>query len=248
MTQESAQPQHEMTFFDHLEELRSRAFKAAGGVILVCIAVAFKVDWIINNILLKPALDNNVQLQNIVPFGQAFLIIKVIFTVGLILSFPWILWQLWSFIAPGLYMHERRWAGRITFFTTLCFMCGVAFGYFLLIPSMMAYVSQTANPNIENNIAVTEFYSFMVNMLLASGLMFELPMITWVLARVGILSHETMVKYRRHSIVGILVVAAVVTPSPDPITQFMVAIPLYILFEISVVLCRMAYTPRSTPA
>lgn len=233
----------EMSFFDHLDELRSRIFKAALGIVVGCIAVGFYTNEIMAE-LLRPAVASGVTLQNIEPFGQAFMKIKVVFIGGTILAFPWLVWQIWGFIAPGLYAHERSWARRITFFTTICFLIGIAFSYFLLIPSMMQYMHVVADPNIEDNIAISYYFSFFSNMILAGGLIFELPMVTWVLARVGILNPQLMVTYRRHSIVGILVVAAVLTPSPDPVNQLMVAIPLYVLYEISAVLARFAYAKR----
>lgn len=238
----------DFTFFDHLEELRARLFKAVAGIVIVCAAVAVWARDILDHVLLYPAIEAGLKLQNIEPFGQAFLLIKVVFTVGLIVSSPWVLWQVWSFVAPGLYEHERRWVGTITLSTSLCFLTGIAFGYYMLIPSMLDYITVVSDPNITDNITVTFYFGFFVNMLLASGLMFELPMVTWVLSRLGILSPSLMVKYRRHSMVGILVVAAVITPSPDPVTQLMVAVPLYVLFEISVVLSKFASKRRAATA
>jgi sec-independent protein translocase protein TatC len=238
----------EFSFFDHLEELRSRLFKSVAGLVVGCAATAFWARDILDNVLLKPAIDSGIKLQNIEPFGQAFLILKVVFIVGGIAASPWILFQVWSFVAPGLYENERRWAGTITFFTTLCFLAGLAFGYFWLIPSMMEYIKAVSDVNITDNITVTYYFGFFVNMLLACGLMFELPMVTWVLSRIGVVSPSLLSKYRRHSVVAIVIVAAIITPSPDPVTQIMVAIPLYILFEISVVLSRIAYKQRAAVA
>lgn len=241
---ESAEPQappkFEMGFLDHLEELRSRLFKAVLGLLIGCIITGFYADEVMNLILLRPALSANVHLQNIEPFGQAFLYFKVIFLCGTILSMPWVLYQVWGFVAPGLYMTERKWAGRITILTSISFLLGVAFGYFVLIPNMMSYVNQYANPNIENNIAVGNYFSFLVNMLLAAGLIFELPMVTFVLARIGVVTSTMMSGYRRHAIIVILILAAVITPSPDPVSQLMVALPLWILYEISIVIAKFA--------
>jgi sec-independent protein translocase protein TatC len=238
----------EFSFFDHLEELRSRLFKAVAGLLVGCALTAFWARDILDHVLLRPAIDSGIQLQNIEPFGQAFLILKVVFIVGGIVASPWILFQVWSFVAPGLYEHERRWAGTITLFTTLCFLAGLAFGYFWLIPSMLDYIKVVSDPHITDNITITYYFGFFVNMLLASGLMFELPMVTWVLSRLGIVSPGLLSKYRRHSIVAIFVIAAIITPSPDPVTQVMVAIPLFILYEISVVLSRIAYKRRASAA
>lgn len=225
---------NEMSFLGHLEELRSRITKAVIFMLLGAAVAAFFRDFIMNEILLSPATNANIKLQNLEPFGQAFLLFKVIFFSGLVISFPLVIHQVWAFVTPGLHAHERAYARWVTLFTTLCFLAGVAFGYFMLIPSMMNYINVISNPNITDNISTSAYFSFFINMVLASGLIFELPMVTWVLARMGIVTSALMIKYRRHSIVAILIIAAVVTPTPDPVTQLMVAIPLYILFEISV--------------
>lgn len=226
----------EMSFLGHLQELRNRAFKAILWVLAGAAIAGYFNEWIMNEVLLKPAVDANINLQNLEPFGQAFLLFKVIFFTGLVIASPMVIYQVWAFIAPGLYVHERQWARWVTLITTVCFLTGVGFAYFLLIPSMMGYINAVANPNIEDNISTSAYFSFFVNMLLASGLIFELPLVTWVLSKVGMLSSKLMSKYRRHSIVAILILAAVITPTPDPVTQIMVAIPLYVLYEISVVI------------
>ncbi len=234
----------EMSFLGHLEELRRRIFRSLMWVLVGVAVAGYFNEWIMNEALLGPAIRAGLKLQNLQPFGQAFLLFKVIFFSGIVLAFPFIAWQVWGFIAPGLYKHEQRWARWVTVITTVCFLTGIAFGYYVLIPSMMNYVNVIANPNIEDNLATSEYFSFFVNMLLASGLIFELPMVTWVLSRVGLVSDKLMVKYRRHSIVVILILAAIITPTPDPITQLMVAVPLYILYEISVVIARFNYRRR----
>ena len=227
-----------MSFLDHLGELRSRVFKAFLWVIVGAIVAAIFRDWIMNEALLGPAIRSNLHLQNLEPFGQAFLLFKVIFFTGFVISSPLVLYQVWAFIAPGLHAHEKSWAKWVTVITTLCFLVGISFGYFLLIPSMMNYINVVSNDNITDNISTSYYFSFIVNMLLASGVIFELPMVTWVLAKVGLVSAELMGKYRRHAIVAILIIAAVITPTPDPFTQLMVAIPLYMLYELSVVIAR----------
>lgn len=238
MPDAAQKPEKEMGFLDHLEELRRRLLYSTYGLLVTCSVVGYFGDDLMNKVLLRPAITSGVKLQNIEPFGQTFLYFKVIFLCGTILAFPWILYQVWCFVAPGLYMTERKWALRITILTSLCFLSGVTFGYLFLIPSMLNYVTEFANSNIENNIHVGSYFSFLVNMLLASGLIFELPMVTFVLARIGLVTSTLMSKYRRHAIVVILILAAIITPSPDPVSQLMVAIPLWILYEISVIVAR----------
>ena len=237
----------EMTFFDHLDDLRVRIMWALVGLIIGCVISGVFVNTIMDTILLAPATNVGMKLQNLRPFGQAFLYFKVILITGLIIASPWVLWNVWRFIAPGLYENERNWARRITVLTTFCFLFGVAFAYFVMLPGMMEFSVSFGSKNIENNYDVNEYFGFVTTTLLASGLIFELPMITYVLARVGIVSAALMRKYRRHAFVVILIVAAVLTPSPDPINQLTFAAPLFVLYEISIVVARVARTKERKP-
>jgi sec-independent protein translocase protein TatC len=229
----------EQGFFQHLEELRGRLFKAVLAILLGCVAAGYFVNDIMNLILLKPAVIAKLELQNLRPFGQQFLYVKVILVSGLVVAFPIVMYQLWKFIEPGLYAHERRWAGRITALTTICFMLGVSFAYFVMIPGMLQFTVSFGTANIKNIIDIGEYFSFMIMTILGAGLIFELPMITFVLSSIGLVTAAMMRKYRRHAIIVILFVAAVITPSPDPINQLIFAFPLYILYEISIIIARM---------
>lgn len=224
-----------MGFFDHLGELRTCILRSVVGMIIGSILCGYFINEIMNALLLHPATAANVKLQNLRPFGQAFLYFKVIVTAGVIVSTPYTIWNLWTFVAPGLYDTERSWARSITLFTTFCFACGLAFAYFVMIPNMMSFTNSFGTAQIENNIDVNEYFGFLTTTLLSAGLIFELPMISFVLTRMGIISPEFLRKYRRHSIIIILIVAAILTPTPDPINQLFMAVPLYILFEISIV-------------
>ncbi len=246
-------PHQEMSFFDHLGDLRSRMMKATAGIVVGCIVAGIYVQEIMDKILLRPVLvagnaEHKLELQNIRPFGQAMLYFKVIFITGFILAFPWVLWNLWKFVAPGLYENERGWARRITFFTTLCFALGVAFAYFVMIPSMMEFSSQFGSTNVKNILEINEYFGFITTTILSGGLIFELPMIVYVLSRVGLVTPQLMRKFRRHSIVVILIIAAVLTPSPDPVNQVTFALPLYLLFEISIIISAMAVKKQENNA
>jgi sec-independent protein translocase protein TatC len=223
-----------MDFMGHLDELRRRIIYSIIGVAAGCVLAGVFIDPLINYILLGPASSANLDLQNLRPFGQAFLYFKVIFVVGIIIAFPFMLYQLWKFISPGLYNHERGWVSTITFFTSMCFMIGVAFAYFVMIPSMLAFAASFGSEKIKNIIDINEYFSFITMMLLASGVLFELPMVSFVLSRVGLLTPQFMRKYRRHAIVVILLLAAILTPTPDPISQLIFAAPLFVLYEFSI--------------
>lgn len=234
MAKNPAGGQFEMSFFDHLEELRLRIGLAVLGLVIGCIIAGAFVDQLMNWVLLKPAASVNMELQNLRPFGQAFLYFKVVITAGLIISMPYTLYQLWKFIAPGLYEKERRWAGKITIYTSFCFLVGVAFAYWIMIPVMLSFTASFGSSLIKNSIDVTEYFSFITTTLLSAGLIFELPMIAYILSKIGIISPEMLRKYRRHSIVVILILAAALTPSTDPVSQLVFAAPLMVLYEISI--------------
>lgn len=230
--------EREQGFFEHLEELRSRLFKAVLAILAGCVATGYFVNDIMNKILLKPAIDSKLELQNLRPFGQQFLYVKVVLVSGFVAAFPVIMYQLWKFIEPGLYANEKRWAGRITALTSLCFLLGVSFAYFVMIPGMLNFTVSFGSQNIKNVIDIGEYFSFIVMTILGSGLIFELPMITFVLATIGLVTAQMMRKFRRHAIIVILIIAAILTPSPDPINQLIFACPLYILYEISIIIAR----------
>lgn len=237
--------QKEMSFFDHLEELRKRIIWSLIAIILCCIAAGFTVDFVIEDLLLHYAkIAGYDEIINRLPFGQPFLYFKVIIISGIILASPFILFQLWKFIQPGLYPKERRWVRIVTFFTSLCFFCGVAFSYLLMLPSMLSFGASFGTEQIKNYLDVNDFFGFIITIILVSGLVFELPMISFVLAKVGILTSSFMRKYRRHSIVVILILAAVLTPTPDPISQLIFAAPLFILYEISIWITKLSEKKR----
>ncbi len=229
----------EQGFFQHLEELRGRLFKAVLAILVGCVGTGYFVNDIMNLILLRPAILAKLELQNLRPFGQQFLYVKVVLVSGFVVAFPLIMYQLWKFIEPGLYEHERRWAGRITALTTICFMLGVSFAYFVMIPGMLQFTVSFGSVNIKNIIDIGEYFSFIMMTILGAGLIFELPMITFVLSSIGIVSAQMMRKYRRHAVIAILLIAAILTPSPDPINQLIFACPLYVLYEISIVIARL---------
>jgi sec-independent protein translocase protein TatC len=244
-TETTKTEEQEMSFFDHLEDLRNRIVFSIIGIAVGCIVSGYFINQIMELILLRPATSAGLKLQNLRPFGQPFLYFKVILVVGIILSIPWTLYQIWKFVAPGLYGHERNWAGRITFFTTFCFLAGVGFAYFIMIPGMMQFTVKFGTTQIQNMIDVTEYFGFITTTILGAGLVFELPMISYVLSRVGILTPEFMSKYRRHAYILILIIAAVLTPSPDPINQLIFAAPMVVLYEISIIVSKLARKKES---
>lgn len=232
--------EEEMSFLDHLGDLRKKIMWAVLGIIVGSIISGVFIQQIVDYVLLNPAVTYGLKLQNLRPFGQPILYFKLVFIIGFIISFPFTLYQLWRFIAPGLYVNERRWARLITLFTSLCFLLGVTFAYFVMIPSMLNFAAHFGSKDIVNNIDINEYLSFISMIILAAGLLFELPMIVFVLSRFGLMTPQFLKKYRRHSIVAILIIAAVITPTPDPVSQLIFAAPLFVLYEISIIISKFA--------
>lgn len=247
----------EMSFFDHLEELRWRIIKALIGIVLGMIVCAVFIDWIMNQFLLHPILRVNanlqpgqqpINLQNLKPFGQVFLYMQVAIIGGVILSVPNILYQLWAFIAPGLMPKERRYIRWIVAFSSICFLGGIAFAYFVMLPAALTFFAGFGSTAIENNIAIDEYMNFIISVMLAAGIVFELPMVSWFLSRLGILTPKFMRKYWRHAIVIILVLSAVLTPGTDPVSQVLLAVPLIGLYEISIWISAWAWRGKNKTA
>ncbi len=235
---EEQEKNDEMSFMDHISELRKRLFYIVIGLLITMAISGIFIEYFINWILLNPAVEYQLKLQNLRPFGQPILYFKLIFLAGLILGIPWILYQLWKFIAPGLYQNERKWVVAIITSSTFAFICGVSFAYFVMLPSMISFAASFGSKAIENIIDVNEYISFFTTIVLASGLIFELPILSFILTKIGIINSKFLRKYWRHSIVVILILAAIITPTPDPVNQMVFAVPLMVLYEISILVSK----------
>lgn len=228
----------EMTFLDHLEELRWRIIYSLIGIVVGTIVSWIFIDFFIEQILLLPAKQAGLKLQNLKPFGQLFIYFQVAIIIGLILSFPNVVYQLWKFIAPALKQKEKKYIKWIVIFTTFCFLSGVVFAYFVMLPLTLKFAAQFGSPTIENNFSIDEYFSIILSVILGAGLVFELPMLSFFLSSIGLLTPKLMRKYRRHSIVAIMIFAAILTPGTDPVSQLLLAIPLVILYEISILVSK----------
>lgn len=237
---ETDQKYAEMTFWEHLEELRWTILKSLIGILIGGIISWLFIDFIIDKILLRPAITNNLTIQNLKPFGQLFLYFQVAFVCGIIISIPNILYQIWSFLKPALRENERKYIGAIVIFSSLCFLAGIVFSYFVVLPFSLHFAAGFGSQNIINNIAVDEYFSIILSIMLTFGLVFELPMVSFFLTKIGILKPSFMRKYRRHSILIIFILAAFLTPTTDPVNQFLLAGPLIILYEFSIIISKFA--------
>jgi len=248
----------EMTFLQHLEELRWHIIRSILAIVIMAI-VAFKFSRFIfddiliapqnagfftNHILCKlaalthsPSLCINtkpLKLINTLLFGQFSIDMKVSAIGGFILASPYVFWEFWRFLAPAFLSNERKHARGAVFYISSLFFVGVLFGYYIIVPFTIHFLGTYSVSNqVDNLISINSYFSTVSSSALASGLIFELPVITYFLSKIGLVTPKFMRKYRRHAIIVILIVAAVIS-SPDVISQIMVAIPLIFLYEISI--------------
>lgn len=224
----------EMSFLDHLEELRWRIIYSMIGIVAGAVGLWFFIDPLMEHVLLRPAIEYKMDLQNLRPFGQVLIYMQVAIFGGLIVSIPNTVYQIWKFIAPGLYPRERRYISAIVVFTSICFLIGVAFAYFFILPAALKFFVNFGTPAIENIISIEYYFDFIMTLMLGAGLVFELPMLSFFLSRLGILNPKIMRRFWRHAMVISAFVAAMISPGPDPVSMLMMAIPLVFLYEISI--------------
>jgi sec-independent protein translocase protein TatC len=228
----------EMTFLEHLEELRWRIIYSLIGIAVgTGLAWAF-IDFLIDGILLLPARNAGIHLQNLKPFGQLILYFEVAIIAGAVISVPNIFYQMWKFFAPALKENEKKYVTLVVSFTTLCFLVGIVFAYYVMLPLTLKFAAQFGTQEIENNFAINEYFSIIISVMIGTGVVFELPMLSFLLSRLGIITPKFLSKYRRHAIVVIMILAAVLTPGTDPVAQVLLAIPLVLLYEISILVSK----------
>jgi sec-independent protein translocase protein TatC len=252
----------EMTFIDHLEALRWHVIRAAASILVFALAAFFSKELVFHDIILGPSRTDFWTYRMICQLGEMvhnpdlcirkmnFIIqaremssqftthMSVSFIIGLVLAFPYAFWEIWRFIKPGLYPRERKNSRGAVFFVTLLFILGLLFGYFFAAPLSINFLaSYQVDPSIENQIDLQSYISTLTTMVFSCALMFELPMVVFFLAKAGLVSAELLTMYRRHAVVAVLIIAAVVTP-PDVLSMTIFAIPLYMLYEVSAIIAR----------
>lgn len=224
----------EMTFLEHLEELRWTIVKSIIGIIVGAVLSWTFIDFIVNEILLYPAKINGIKLQNLRPFGQLFLYFQVALFSGLIISLPWVVYQIWLFISPALHKQEKKYVSTIVIFTSLSFLLGAVFAYLIILPYSLNFGFNFGSQAIENKFSIDEYISIVLSMVLVSGIVFELPMLSFFLTKIGLLTPNFLRRYWRHAIVVIIILSAIITPTTDPVSMMLLAIPLFLLYEISI--------------
>ncbi|HQZ17698.1 MAG TPA: twin-arginine translocase subunit TatC [Vicinamibacteria bacterium] len=229
-------PEARMSFLDHLEELRSRLLKS-----LIALAVGFGVAWgyheEIFHFMVTPLKRANPTLELIAttPTEAIMLYMKMSFFVGIFIAAPFLLYQVWAFISPGLYTHEKGYAIPFVMFGTAFFVTGAAFGHYYLFPVTLKFLGEFGGQDIKFMPRITEYYDFYSWFLLALGIVFQVPVIIFVLARIGLVTAGFLLRQFKWAVLLSFIVAAVVTPTPDIVTQTLLALPMVGLYLLGVV-------------
>ncbi len=248
----------EMSFIDHLEELRWHLIRSVIAILLFSIVAFISVDFVFNTIVFGPAqtdfwtftmlcklgelvnssalciqeLDFKIQSRQMT--GQFTMHITSSFAIGLIVAFPYVFWEFWRFISPGLRMNERSISRGAVFSVTLLFTLGVLFGYYVMAPLAVSFLAGYQVSDLVNNeFDITSYVSTLTTLVLGSGLLFQLPVVVYFLSKIGLVTPSLMKHYRKHALVVILILGAVFTP-PDPLSQILIALPLLWLYQFSI--------------
>ncbi|WP_293895926.1 twin-arginine translocase subunit TatC [Flavobacterium sp.] len=249
-------PEGEMSFLDHLEELRWVLVRSAAAVIIMAVVSYFFADYIFSEIIFGPTdpsfityrffceashyvgfadsiciTELNFIIQNTEMEGQVNIFVWICITTGFILAFPYILWQLWKFISPALHEKEKKGAKLFISISSILFFLGVLFGYFVIVPMSVNFLATFSISSIvKNQFSIDSYVSMVKTAVIASGLYFELPIIIYFLTKLGLVGPAFLRKYRKWGIVIILIIAAIVTP-PDVVSQITVAVPMMLIYE-----------------
>jgi len=252
----------EMNFLDHLEELRWHLIRSLVAIMVFAIAAFVAKGLVFHTIILGPSrpdfwtyemlcrlselLKSPALCINELPFiiqsrqmtGQFSMHVTSSFVIGIICAFPYAFWEIWRFVKPGLYPRERKAARGATFYVSFLFTIGVVFGYFIVTPISINFLSNyQLDPSIMNEFDIISYVSTVITLILACGILFQLPIVVYFLTRAGLVTPEFMISYRKHAIIVILILGAMLTP-PDPFSQILVAMPLFGLYQVSIYISR----------
>lgn len=241
---------NEMTFWDHLEDLRKSIFRMAGALICVTVTLFCFKDFLFGDVILAPTdkdfflyrllgLDFSLSLVNIEVSAQFMIHMKVTFVCALILTFPYLVFELWRFVAPALYDTEKKAVRGAFTFAGALFYTGLAVGYFVILPLMVNFFAgYQVTPDVPNTFSLSSYISLLTSTVLTFGIVFEFPTVIAILSALGIVTKEGLREYRRHAICAVVILAALITPSGDPFSLLICTVPLYILYEFSVLICK----------
>lgn len=250
-------PEAEMSFLDHLEQLRWHILRSVAAIFVFAIAIFSAKNFVFQKVIFGPLSENFPTFKffcslgetmcfappalDIVPriLGEQFLVhIKTSIVLGFICAFPYVFWEVWRFVKPGLYAKEQKYARGIVLVCSLLFLAGIIFGYFVIAPFALNFLGNyTVGTFVSEATSLASYVGYMTMFTLPTGIVFELPIVVYFLSKIGIVTPEFMKKYRKHSIIVILILAAIITP-PDVVTQFLIGVPVYFLYEISIIISK----------
>ncbi|NYI02961.1 twin-arginine translocase subunit TatC [Cupriavidus plantarum] len=242
---QNPQDEAQETFISHLIELRERLVKAVAGVLLVFVSLVYWAPLIFN-LFARPLMESLPKGGKMIVTdvtGSFFVPMKVTLLVAFLIALPWVLYQIWQFVAPGLYQHEKKLIMPLVSSSYLLFLCGVAFAYFLVFPTVFHFMAHYNAPlGAEMSTDIDKYLSFAMTTFLAFGITFEVPVVVVVLVRFGVVELAKLKQIRPYVIVGAFIIAAVVTP-PDVLSQLLLAVPLIALYELGLILARFVSRP-----
>ena len=244
--------QKNMSFLDHLEELRWRLVRCAIAVLIFSIAIWCYQEWIMDNLFLSMSKssfvtyqlmcdhlgmcseDLNLKMQSTTLSGQFSYALMMSIMGGVVFAFPYIFYQIWAFVKPGLKQNEKSMASGLVFYVSILFFLGILFGYFIVTPLCVQFFAVfSMSKQIENIPTISSYMGLILSTIFYTGLLFLLPVASYLLAKLGIITSEFLKKYRKHAIVGVLILAAAITP-PDIVSQIVVSIPILLLYEVGI--------------
>ncbi|MBQ9204410.1 MAG: twin-arginine translocase subunit TatC [Prevotella sp.] len=241
-----------MSFWDHLDVLRSSLIRMAVAVVLFAVAAFFLKDELFSVVLAPRSSDFityqwlgaepfRLHLMNTGLTEQFMIHVRTAMYAGLLAASPYILYELFRFVSPGLYQNERRYAVWLVGAAYLMFLVGTLVNYFVVFPLTVRFLgTYQVSPDVANMLTLQSYIDTLLGMSLVMGVVFELPVVCAVMGRSGLLTDRMMSQYRRHAIVAILIVAAIITPTTDVFTLFVVSLPIYLLYEVSILIVRLA--------
>lgn len=244
-----------MTFWDHLEALRKDLIRIVVAVLVMGVAAFVLRDPLFRLVLWPTHADFclwqwigaepfSIQLMNTGLAEQMMIHLRVAALMGLLVASPYVLYVLFGFVSPALYEHERRYSVRLLTAAYLCFMTGIVVNYLLVFPLTVRFLgTYQVSAEVANMLTISSYIDTLVMMTMLFGLVFELPVLCWMLGRFGLLRSEWMARYRRHAIVAILVVAALITPTTDIFTLLIVSLPIWLLYEVSILIIKHPQAP-----
>lgn len=240
----------EMTFWDHLEELRGSLFRMLAVFGVAVVVLFFFKDFLFDGVILAPSksdfflyrllgADFSLTLVNIEVAAQFMIHMKITFICALIVTFPYLVYEVWRFVAPALYEKEKKTVRGAFLFASILFYVGVLVGYTIVFPLMLNFFSgYQVSPDIPNTFSLSSYISMFTSMVMIFGIVFEFPTVALALSSLGLMTKDTLKSFRRHAVCAVLIVAAVITPSGDPFSLMVVSVPLYMLYEFSILICR----------